>query len=144
MNGLYFPVRLVIWPETIVAVIIPATIGNIMKPASVGLAPKTICNSNGKVIMPPNMPTPTKTPRTVAIEKVRDLNSLSGKSAESPAARSARMKATIPTPPIAYIAIELKLAQPHSRPCSATRSNGTTAMTMVIAPSQSMRCFLAV
>jgi hypothetical protein len=45
------------------------------------------------------MPNPTSTPRTVAIENVALLNSLSGISASSPMRRSVMMNATIPTAP---------------------------------------------
>ena len=50
--------------------------------------------------MAPNMPKPTKTPMTVAIEKVEDRNSLSGMSASSFMTDSTMMKAMMPRPPI--------------------------------------------
>ena len=138
-NTLYFPVFEVTWPLTIEAIIIPATIGSINRPASVGFAPFTICSTSGRVIIPPNIPTPTITPTMVTIVKVLDLKSLSGKIASSPAARSARMNHTIPMAPVRYMPIERALVQPHSRPFSATKRSGTTASTMVVAPHQSMR-----
>ena len=79
-----------------VAIIIPRTIGNIISPDSVGVAPLTSCNINGRVIMPPNIPKPTMTPRIVDIENELDLNSASGSRASSFAARSARMNAKMP------------------------------------------------
>ena len=98
----------------------------------------TICSRSGRVIMPPNIPIPTITPSTVVSVKVRLLNSFSGKIASSPAARSAKMKAVIPIALKAYIEIASGLPQPQSRPLSATRSIGTTPITMVSAPSQSI------
>ena len=52
------------------------------------------------------------------------------------------MKLTMPKTPVAYIAIAIGLDQPHSRPCSATSKNGTTANTIVTAPHQSIFCGL--
>ena len=37
-------------------------------------------------------------------------------------------------------AMERALVQPHSRPCSATISSGTTASASARAPGQSIRC----
>ena len=125
-------------PEPIDAVIIPIVIGIIRRPASVGEAPSTICKISGMVIIPPNIPIPTITPMMVLMLKVEDLNKLSGSNASAPMRRSTKMNETIPIAPVTYIAIDIALDQPHSRPCSATRRIGTTATMMVAAPNQSI------
>src|SRR5664280_1741645 len=130
----------------------PRTNGSSWTPDMVGLEPWTICRYCGIVIMPPNMPAPMTKPPDSEMTMMRFLKIFSGMSAWSPARRSAQMNAARPTTPMTYARIELVDVQPHVRPCSATRSSGTTPMTSVAAPSQSMtawrlmwcRCSVAV
>ena len=49
------PVREVIWPVMMPALIMPTTIGSIIRPAWVGEAPCTICMYCGSTVIPPNM-----------------------------------------------------------------------------------------
>ncbi len=53
------------------------------------------------VSIAPNMPKPTSTDRTAAIEKTREPKSLSGRIASSPMERSTMTKASRPSAPIA-------------------------------------------
>ena len=95
----YLPVREMIWPLTIEEIMSPRIIGNSWKPLSVGVDPFTIWRYRGTVDSAPNIPNPTSTPSTVAMEKVRLRNSFNGISASSPMPRSMRMNDRIPRPP---------------------------------------------
>ncbi|OPZ50054.1 MAG: hypothetical protein BWY91_02915 [bacterium ADurb.BinA028] len=88
--------------------------------------------------MPPNIPEPTTTPPPRAMAIVRSLKMRMGMRAALPIRVSTQMKAISPAMPMAYAVSELGEVQPHSRPCSATSSNGTTPTTRVNAPHQSM------
>src|SRR6266700_7621976 len=77
-NFLYLPVRDVIWPEIIDAVMMPSTSGRISRPAFVGEAPFTICRYSGMDAMPPNMPMPMMNDCDAPIENGPDRNSCNG------------------------------------------------------------------
>lgn len=112
----------------------PSVSGSICRPAWVGVAPLTICRYSGSDIIAPNIPAPCTTVTSVAIRNTGRLNRRSGSSAASPIRRSCQMKATTPSPPMTYIAIDAAEPQPHSRPCSATISSGTSPTASVTAP----------
>ena len=96
----YLPVREMIWPDPIEASRSPAIKGSVAKPDAVGLSPKTICRYSGRVSRAPNMPNPTSTPRTVAIENTRERKRRSGMIASSFISVSATRKPIRPRPPI--------------------------------------------
>ena len=47
-NTLYWPVRVMIWPEPIEVISRPAISGRICRPEPVGLAPLTTCRNSGR------------------------------------------------------------------------------------------------
>lgn len=133
------PVREVICPVTMPALIMPSTIGSIIRPALVGEAPWTICMYCGSTVIAPNIAAPTMTLAPITTAAARSLKIRSGIRASSPIRRSASTKAATPAAPMTYAASERPEPQPHSRPCSATVSSGTSATTSEVAPIQSMR-----
>ncbi len=79
----------------------PTIIGSISRPAAVGDSPFTICRYCGIIVIPPNMPRPITTPRTITMLNTPLRNSRSGISASSFIRNSTNTKASTPTAPMA-------------------------------------------
>ena len=96
---LYLPVREVICPPTIDALMMPSTSGSISRPEAVGDAPFTSCQYSGRVRMPPNIPIPRMKDRIEPVRNEPTLNRRNGMSATGPSRDSTTQKAARPRTP---------------------------------------------